>query len=78
MSEVVKVFKDGEILEFSRGKFDDNCIYLIDVGGRKKAPKDMEIFSYLVELSKENKKEDLYSSFVKIYDETQNDVKKKF
>jgi hypothetical protein len=49
MRTTIKEFSDGTKLEFDKGKFDDWCVYLLQ--GSRTAPKDIEYFGRLQQLS---------------------------
>jgi chorismate mutase len=73
MSTTIKEFPDGTKLEFDKGKIDDWCVYRLQ-GGRRTAPKDIEYFGRLQQLSAVHGADNIYADFVKIYDVTDSQV----
>ncbi|WP_287129574.1 DUF7004 family protein [Candidatus Cyanaurora vandensis] len=70
MSQHIKDFNDGSVLEFDAGTFDAWCIYLKKTGRERYAPRDREYFSDLSELSGKHTSQQIYSDFVLIYEQT--------
>ncbi len=67
---IIKEFSDGSILEYGPGRFDEWCVYLTSPNHLRHAPTDKQYFSRLKELSKTHGANNIYDSFVKIYDVT--------
>lgn len=66
---LLKQFRDGSFIEYTRGSFDDWCIVL-NLTDKRYAPKDVEYFSSLKECSKIYGVEKLIKFFVDVYDYT--------
>lgn len=63
---------NGKYIYYDKGKFDKWCVYEVEENGKKKAPKDIEYFNELKQISKIFTKEKIYKDFVIIYDLTSN------
>lgn len=74
MSRLIKEIRDGSIVEFDRGSFDDWCVYLTRPNETKFAPKDIQYFTELKNLGMEYGSEKIYNDFVKIYQKTTNTI----
>ena len=61
---------DGKYLCYSKGQFDDWCVYEVDKNGLKKAPKDIDYFNDLYDYAKIFDNTEIYDDFVKIYNMT--------
>lgn len=48
----IRIFSNGESLEYDSGVFDQWCIYLCKPDGPRNPPKDVEYFSTLKNLGK--------------------------
>lgn len=70
MGEKVRNFRNGVALEFGQGKFDGWCVYITDEEGKRSAPKDMDYFRELKELSHKYGAEKIYKDFISFYDKT--------
>ena len=70
MSRIIKQFVDGSILEYDRGSFDDWCIYLTRPNTSRVAPKDVDYFTKLQQLSTKYGNSKIYNDFVAIYKKT--------
>jgi hypothetical protein len=67
MSELIKKFKCGSILEFDQGRFDGWCIYHTAPGSPRMAIKDIEIFGELELIGWRVGALKLYQEFCYIY-----------
>ena len=74
MGEKVINFKNGVSLEFDQGVFDKWCIYITDAEGKRSAPKDIDYFSALKNLSKKYGGEQIYKDFVSFYEITNKEL----
>lgn len=74
MSRLIKEIRDGSIVEFDRGVFDDWCVYLTRPNETKFAPKDIQYFTELKNLGKIYGNEKIYNDFVKFYDKTSSSI----
>jgi hypothetical protein len=74
MGEKVINFKNGVSLEFDQGVFDKWCIYITDAEGKRSAPKDIDYFSALKNLSKKYGAEQIYKDFVSFYEITNKEL----
>lgn len=72
MGQMIKKFSDGTYLEYDQGKFDKWCVYLVENDGSRKPPLDVDYFSDLLQLAKIYGSDQLYSSYVSVYDLTTN------
>ncbi|MFP4134780.1 MAG: DUF7004 family protein [Halothece sp.] len=70
MSQTIKQFPDGSILEYDTGSFDNWCIFLTRPNQTRYAPKDVQYFRQLQQLSKQHTAREIYDDFVKIYNQT--------
>ncbi len=62
--------KNDKYLTFSRGKFDDWCVYEIDSEGVRKPPLDIEYFNEIEELTQFFSPDEIYDDFIELYNET--------
>lgn len=76
MGRHIKSFSDGSYLEYSEGSFDSWCVYLIAGDGRRRAPRDVEYFTWLKELADNYGADKVYGDFVRVYDPTGKQPKK--
>ena len=76
MSRLIKEIRDGSIVEFDRGVFDDWCVYLSRPNENKFAPKDIQYFTELKNLGEKYGNEKFYNDFVKFYQKTTNTINK--
>ena len=76
MSRLIKEIRDGSIVEFDRGVFDDWCVYLSRPNENKFAPKDIRYFTELKNLGEKYGNEKVYNDFVKFYQKTTNTINK--
>lgn len=67
MGKIVKTFCDGTFLEYGSGAFDDWCVYLINLDGERKPPKDVEYFSELKLLSRKHGAQQIYDDYISLY-----------
>lgn len=71
---IIKEFKDSSFLEYSRGIFDEWCVYYTNIEGIRNAPRDTDYFEDLYKFSKKYGTDKIYSDYVKIYDKTGKNV----
>ena len=76
MSRLIKEIRDGSIVEFDRGVFDDWCVYLSRPNENKFAPKDIQYFTELKNLGEKYGNEKVYNDFVKFYQKPTNTINK--
>ena len=74
MGKIIKTFSDGSYLEYDRGSFDDWCVYMVEIDGNRKPPRDKDYFSEIKELSQKYGVNNLYQAYVLVYDNTQKNV----
>ena len=67
MSELIKKFSDGSMLEYDKGKFDGWCVYLKRPGKDRIAPRDDQYFTVAVQLGQKYSNEFVYDDFVQLY-----------
>lgn len=67
MSEEIKRFSDGSILEYGPGKFDKWCVYLTRPGKNRAPPTDSEYFDDLVQLGTTYTNQTVYLDFEQLY-----------
>lgn len=70
MGRIVRDFKDGSVLEYDRGAFDDWCVYLTRPNMARHAPKDYQYFKRLTEYAAKYGNNQLYNDFIQIYNAT--------
>jgi len=61
---------NGDVIVQGPGRFDNYCVYLY----KRTIPKDMEILSFLVNLSKIYSSEKIFADFMFIYDNTNKEI----
>jgi len=74
LSRLIKEIRDGSIVEFDKGAFDDWCVYLSRPNENKFAPKDIQYFTELKNLGGKYGNEKIYTDFVKFYQKTTNTI----
>lgn len=70
MGRIIRKFKDGSLLEYDKGAFDDWCVYLTRPDAMRYAPKDYQYFKRLTEYGSEYGNNQIYNDFVQIYNVT--------
>lgn len=70
MTQIIKQFVDGSLLEYDAGSFDEWCIYLTRPGQPRHAPRDVVYFAALQRLAAAHGARELYGDFVKVYKRT--------
>lgn len=70
MSQIIKKFENGKVLEYDRGKFDLWCVYLKNTDGKKFAPKDSKYFCLLQKMGQKYGIKQVYNDFTEIYNST--------
>lgn len=73
--QTIKYFKDGTSIAKGKGKFDDECIYLVLNDGIH-APTDEETFNFFIEMKKSYDCHTIYEDFVQIYNLTDSYISK--
>lgn len=68
---MLKKFSDESFIYYDKGNFDEYCVYL-EQNSKRKAPRDIEYFTALKELSSKYGGERIYNDFIKIYNRTGN------
>lgn len=66
--------KDGTLIEYYRGGFDDWCVFVTEPDESKYAPKDIDYFEKLLDFSEKYGVDKVYQDFVKIYNITTSDI----
>lgn len=74
LQKIISRFEDGTKVGYGKGSFDDWCVYVAPATGREYAPRDIEYFGELLDISKLYGNHRLYNDFVKIYDQTTRQV----
>ncbi len=74
MNRLVAKISATTRIEFGTGKFDDWCVFVCEKGRKKHAPKDIEYFGRLQQLSKIHGAQQVYNDFLKIYEKTTKEV----
>ncbi len=67
MPRIVKTIRNGVIVEFDRGGFDEWCVYVAPPHQPRFAPRDAMYFTRLADLGDSHGKPEIYEDFVKIY-----------
>lgn len=70
MASLVKHLRTNKQVIFDKGKFDEWCVYILEMNGEKSAPLDVTYFSYLLEISSCYPKNKVYHDFISIYNVT--------
>lgn len=70
MFRLIKEFKDGSLLEYGRGAFDEWCIYMTEPSGKRKPPKDTDYFGKLKYYASKYGAMDIYNAFLSVYEIT--------
>lgn len=73
---MLKSFTDGSFIYYGKGIFDNYCVFL-KKNSKKTAPRDIDYFKDLKELSLKYHVKKLYNDFVKIYDKTTSELEEK-
>lgn len=74
MEKLIKrLFLDRKVI-FSRGKFDNWCVFVVEKSGEKKAPFDVDYFSDILELSVTYTPNKVYTDFNVIYNMTTDKI----
>lgn len=60
---IIKTFRDGSVLEFRDGKFDEWCVYMND-----RPPIDTDYFKVIYSVALRYGKDQVYADFVSLYD----------
>jgi hypothetical protein len=76
MGQKIWTFSDGYALEFDRGQFDEWCVYEIAPDGSRIAPRDVDYFRDLLDLSTAFGKVRVYEDFVRVFDASKGKVDK--
>jgi len=74
MGQLIKSFPNGTFLEYDRGSFDQWCVYLTDVDGKRKPPRDMDYFTDIKNLADQYGVDKVYEDYVRVYDLTGKEV----
>ncbi|MFC1785631.1 DUF7004 family protein [Candidatus Neomarinimicrobiota bacterium] len=74
MGELIKKLSNGTIIEYDRGSFDNWCVYITKPNETRFAPKDIEYFTFFQNIASELNPQNVYDSFVSIYDLTNNEI----
>lgn len=72
MERLVKILHNGQQVVFDQGTFDEWCVYLLQNNGKRYAPKDVEYFTQLQELTQYYLTNKVYNDFLQIYYKTTN------
>lgn len=67
MAQIIKQFRDGSVLEYDKGNFDDWCVYLTRPNVPRYAPRDFQYFERLSEYASAYGPNKVYEDFVAIY-----------
>jgi hypothetical protein len=59
--------RNGCLVEFGQGSFDDWCVYLTRPGSRKYAPRDPEYFEFLRRCALTHSTENVYRAFLAVF-----------
>lgn len=70
MSETVKHLADGRAVVFDEGTFDRWCVYVVEAGGERHAPRDETYFNDLRRIAGGYVDGKVYSDFVAVYEQT--------
>ena len=70
MSQIIKAFQDGSVLEYDRGKFDEWCVYLTRPSGVRRPPRDIDYFIQLKQLAEKYGINKVYGDYTCVYDLT--------
>ena len=67
MPALIKQTRNGTIVEFDKGSFDEWCVYITAPGQSRYAPKDIEYFDKLRQLGAIYGHARIYNDFIRIY-----------
>ena len=73
-TKLVAAFPDGSKIFFSKGNFDDWCVFIESVGQTPISPKDTQYFEGLNKLREIKSAESIYEDFISLYEKTNNKV----
>lgn len=71
---LVKTFSDGSTTCFGTGKIDNWCVYNVDQNGYKKAPRDVDYFTFITDLNDIYGSDIVYNLIYEIFKKTTNNV----
>lgn len=74
MGKIIQHFRDGSVLEYDSGSFDEWCVYLTRPGKSRYAPRDTEYFREIKTMASIHTEQAVYADFVKIYQQTGNRI----
>ena len=74
MARVIHTTKQGCIIEFDKGKFDDWCVYVTGDNVPRHAPTDVQYFTMLDTLGKIHGHQQIYNDFVVFYQMTNSTI----
>lgn len=64
---VVKEWQNGDKVEFASGRFDEWCVYIVRNGAGRRAPRDVEYFTYFHELGQRHSAEQVLEYVRAVY-----------
>lgn len=76
MARTVWTFQNGGSLEFDEGQFDEWCVYEVFPNGQRVAPRDVDYFRELLDISAVHGRQRVYDDFVVVFDASGHDVTK--
>ncbi len=74
MPRLIKQFKDGSVLEYDSGSFDDWCVFLTRPNIKRYAPRDTQYFERFSQLGKTHGANQIYSDFCSMYEITSKSI----
>jgi len=70
MSRLIKNLSNNRKVIFDAGKFDEWCVYVVEVNGNRKAPFDVDYFTDLKNIATHYAGNKVYNDFVSVYNMT--------
>jgi hypothetical protein len=74
MTRLIKNLANNRKVVFDSGKFDNWCVYVVEVDGSRNAPSDTKYFSDLQKISSHYTGSKVYNDFVRIYEVTSRNI----
>lgn len=71
--KLIKKINDEIVIEVGKGKFDDHCVYINNNSSRY-APRDVDYFSFFINMKNKYSSERIYEDFIKIYNHTNEEI----
>jgi hypothetical protein len=74
MARLIKEIRNGNVVEYDSGAFDNWCVYLKRPNMGRYAPRDNEYFRKLLALGRTHGFQKIYNDFITIYNQTNKSI----